>query len=259
MFASLANLWTGDQLNMTLPIFIVCHNNGWMVRNTVEALAGRFKGTQLVIVDEASTAPRTIETLRELEANSGVVVHRHRRNVGPKRVRKYPRYWGARRRPFVLTDPDLEFSTLPADTLEVFKTVAEDQDVRCVGVALDISDPDDIVEGPYCEGKTVLEWESRFWQEPVDLSGIRPELVGYRAPVDTTFAYYDLSRPKGRTIRIAGPYTVRHLPWHKSYFSTLDDRDYRDYFMRVTDRYSTAKVLRRMRKQAEGKARSGSD
>lgn len=238
---------------MSLPIFIVCHNNGWMVRNTVDALLGRFEGTKLVIVDEASTARRTLATLRELDEIEGVSVHRHRRNVGPKRVRRFPRYWLARRRPFVLTDPDLDLSKLPADTLDVLRAVADDQRLRCVGLALDISERDDLIEGEYLHGRTIVEWESRFWHEPVDLGHLRPDLEAYRAPIDTTFAYYDFSRPKGRTIRIAGPYAVKHLPWHKSYIRALDARDYRDYFQGVSGKRSRAQVMRRYYEELTGR------
>lgn len=238
---------------MSLPIFIVCHDNGWMVYDTVEALAGWFADTRLVILDEASTAPRTIQILRELEKLKGVSVHRHRRNVGPKRVRRFPRYWLTRRRPFVLTDPDLDLSTLPADTLEVLRAVADDQGLRCVGLALDTSDREDIIEGPYLHGKTIVEWESRFWREPVDLSHLGPNLEAYWAPIDTTFAYYDFSRPRGRSIRMAGPYKVRHLPWHKSYIRALNERDYQDYFARVSEDRSRAEVMRRFREAERGK------
>lgn len=232
---------------MSLTIFIVCHNNGWMVRNTVGALLGRFNDTELVVIDEGSTAPRTLGVLRELNATQGVRVRHHKRNVGPKRVRRYPRYWFTRRRPFVLTDPDLDLSTLPGDTLDVLRAVADDQRLRCVGLALDISDDADLIEGDYLHGKSISEWESRFWREPADLSRLRPDLEGYWAPIDTTFAYYDFSRPRGRSIRVAGPYTVRHLPWHKSYIRALDEADYQDYFLRVSEHRSRAQLMRRFR------------
>lgn len=238
---------------MTLPIFIVCHNNGWMVRNTVQALAGRFEGTEMVVVDEGSTAPRTLTTLRDLEEMHGVRVHRHRRNLSPKRVRRHPRYWLARRRPFVLTDPDLDLSLLPADTLEVLRAVADNLGLRCVGLAMDISDREDLLDGPYVEGKTILDWESAFWRKPVDLSHLRPDLEAYWAPIDTTFAYYDFSRPKGRQIRIAGAYTVRHLPWHKSYIHALDGQDYRDYFQSKLKTGATARLVRHFR-EPEGRS-----
>ena len=230
---------------MAIPIYIVCHNNGWMVRNTVEALANRFNNPRLIVIDEASSAPRTLAVLREIERDHGVSVRRHHHNVGPKRVRRFPRYWLARRHPFVLTDPDLDLSGLPADTLEVLQSVADDQAVRCVGLALDISDHHDLIDGPYLHGKTILEWESVFWEKPVELSRLRPDLVAYRAPIDTTFAYYDFSRPKGGTLRLAGRYAVRHLPWHKSYMRNLDSRDYSDYFLSVAEHRSRAAVMRR--------------
>lgn len=228
---------------MKLSVFIVCHNNGWMVRDTVEALRDRFDNIRLEVVDECSTAQRTLDTLRELEMNQGVRVHRHRSNVGPKRVRRSPRYWFARRKPFVLTDPDLDLKNLPADTFDVLRDVADDLGLRCVGLALDISDTEDLISGDYFHNCTIVEWESRFWRTPVNLSHIRTNLEGYRAPIDTTFAYYDFSRPKGMQIRVAGAYTVRHLPWHKSYIRDLDEGDYRDYFHRGFKFATTAPLV----------------
>jgi hypothetical protein len=229
---------------MTLPIYIVCHNNGWMVRDTVKALSSRFQSIRVVVIDENSTARRTLDTLSELEARHGVRIHRHKRNIGPKRVRRYPRYWLTRRQPFVLTDPDLDLSRLPTDTLDVLREVADDQNLRCVGLALDISDKKDLLEGEYFQQKTIREWESQFWREPVDLVHLRTDLKAYRASIDTTFAYYDFSRPKGGDIRIAGDYTVRHLPWHKSYIRALDEQDYLDYFDRDLDIATTSPLVR---------------
>lgn len=242
---------------MSLPIFIVCHNNGWMVENTVRSLSGRFDDTRIVIVDEASTAPRTLDTLRRLEARHGVTVHRHRHNIGPKRVRRYPRYFLERRHPFVLTDPDLDLSKLPDDTLDVLGEVSRAMRLRSVGPALDISDRDDLIEGPYVDGRTILEWESRFWQTPADLSALRRDLEAYWAPIDTTFAYYDFSHPRGRAMRLAGPYTVRHLPWHKSYVRDLAQDDFRDYFEGVGETSSTAPSVRRFREQARARRQAG--
>lgn len=230
---------------MALPIFIVCHDNGWMVRDSVRALADRFPGTQLVVVDEASTAPRTLSALREVKAEYGVLIHRHRFNAGPKRVRRFPRYWLARRRPFILTDPDLDLSHLPADTIDVLSAVAKDQGLRSVGLALDISNPGDLLPGAYFQGRSIVDWESRFWSEPADLTHLRKDLEAYWAPIDTTFAYYDFSRPRGRQIRIAGEYTVRHLPWHRSYLTSLDPHDYSDYFSKDLQFGTTAALARR--------------
>jgi hypothetical protein len=236
---------------MTLPIYIVCHNNGWMVRDTVKALTSRFHSISVVVVDENSTARRTLDTLRDLEDKHGVRVHRHKRNIGPKRVRRYPRYWLTRRRPFVLTDPDLDLSHLPTDTLDVLREVADDQNLRSVGLALDISDKKDLLEGEYFQQQTIHQWESQFWREPVDLKHVRPDLKAYRAPIDTTFAYYDFSRPRGRHIRIAGDYTVRHLPWHKSYVRAIDEQDYLDYFNRDMDIATTSSLVRQCRQMRQ--------
>lgn len=236
---------------MAIPIYIVCHNNGWMVRNTIESIAGRFARSRLIVIDEASDAPRTLNTLRELQAEFGIEIHRYHRNVGPKRIRRFPRYWLTRRRPFVLTDPDLDLSSLPENALDVLASVSRDQAARCVGLALSISARDDLIEGPYLHGKTIVDWESRFWQKAVDLSHLRPDLRAFRAPIDTTFAYYDFSYPRGGTIRMAGSYTVRHLPWHKSYIRALDEQDFSDYFENVAENRSRASVMRAFRESEQ--------
>jgi hypothetical protein len=83
-----------------------------------------------------------------------------------------------------------------------------------IGFALDISHPEEFLEGPYVETLTIAEHEAQFWLHRIP----DPEFELYRAPIDTTFCLvnkrvYDHG---SRHIRIAGDFTAKHLPWYKA-------------------------------------------
>ena len=52
----------------------------------------------------------------------------------------------------------------------------------------------------------------------------------FDAPIDSTLYFFNPNGPKtddnfAHCLRVAGPYTVKHLPWQKSFISSLDPED----------------------------------
>jgi hypothetical protein len=75
-----------------------------------------------------------------------------------------------------------------------------------IGLAIDISDLPDGFPGK----QDIIQWESKYWANPLGDDY-------YGAEVDTTFALYDAHKIKHYTydaLRLAGPYTARHIPWY---------------------------------------------
>ena len=76
----------------------------------------------------------------------------------------------------------------------------------------------------YDRKQEVIDWESRYFEHPVD-NGL------YRAPIDTTFALYrpriGLSRRVSlESYRMAAPYQIVHLPWYENSSAPTEEENY---------------------------------
>lgn len=109
---------------------------------------------------------------------------------------------------YVVTDPDLDLSGLPQDTLNHLRAMLlKHPEQGKIGLSLEIDDytPD----LPFYPINAHVE--ASYWQAPLLEPGLR------RAPVDTTFAIYHkriMSEYRICGCRTERPYTARHLPWY---------------------------------------------
>lgn len=232
---------------MSIPVYIICWNNGWLARNTVEALK-RFPQLRCVVVDNNS-GPRTQAVLDEL-FQSGTEVIRFQKNYRHKVVADMLR---PNAQYYIVTDPDLGLHTLPMDTIDRLLALSKEFNASRVGLALDISNAADFLEGPYQDNFTIQEWEARFWTRPTPNSG---GLQLYEAGIDTTFALIN-NNSTGGMFRLAGPYTVQHFMWHKSWVRDLPQDDFEEYFTHPNNLSSTtAHMVRDYRALLSGSASS---
>jgi hypothetical protein len=108
---------------------------------------------------------------------------------------------------YVVTDPDLDISLTPLDTLEhLAMLLIRFKELGKIGLSLDITSVPK--ESPYYDH--VNSHEKRFWDLPVTSGLVR------LAPVDTTFAIYNkrlLNSYKITGGRSVAPYFARHMPW----------------------------------------------
>ena len=117
---------------------------------------------------------------------------------------------------YIVTDHDLDVSSIPHDYVSFMKNELDtNKGITKVGLSLQI---DDLPKNPYTD--MVLDCETKFWDRT-------NERGFYDAPVDTTFAMYDATRPFApfspefySAVRTPKPYVARHLPWYtdKSWF-----------------------------------------
>jgi len=109
---------------------------------------------------------------------------------------------------YVVTDPDLDLSSVPHDYLNFLMKGFANQDVVKVGLSLRI---DDLPVNDFT--REIMDRELNFWSR-LDANGF------YEASVDTTFAIYDQDRLDKKVfdqyacLRSPKPYTARHLPWY---------------------------------------------
>ena len=109
---------------------------------------------------------------------------------------------------YVVTDPDLDLSALPQDTLlRMAEHLARCPEAGKIGLSLAT---DGIpADSPYAQH--VAHHAMRSANAPARDDG----LIAF--PVDTTFALYDrrvLNEYRIRGLRTPAPYVARHLPWH---------------------------------------------
>lgn len=189
------------------PVFLVAYNRLTPLKRVVAWLENAGY-TNLHIIDNASSYPPLLQWL----ADSPHTVHHMDRNHGHLVL------WDSQRftdiidhQPFVLNDCDvLPDADCPFDVVERLATVlARYPEVTKVGLSLRIDDLPD----HYALKDQVLEWEAKFWEQPLENECL------YRAAVDTTFAYYrpGISPDNSdwwRSLRTAPPLIAHHLPWY---------------------------------------------
>jgi hypothetical protein len=129
---------------------------------------------------------------------------------------------------FIITDPDLEFNkNLPKNFIKEMINVSNEYKAGRVGFSL-LIDTDDIRPGLSYAGMSLKDWEGRFWKNKIQ----HPTLELYSAPIDTTFCLLNtMNNIHGLSIRIAGNYICKHLPWHHNYYLELLDDEYDHYLL----------------------------
>ena len=165
-----------------------------------------------VVVDCGSTYPPLLDWLDRVDAPVVRVDPRHHNKAAF--AASMPEPLGV----YMASDGDLDISGLPTDFLVRMRDVLLDRpDLMKVGSALRLDDlPED---GPLTA--LVRDHEARFWSIP-------DETVphAYSADIDTTLALYRSGhgwRGYGPSLRLAGPYTARHVPWYLTADNVTED------------------------------------
>jgi len=137
---------------------------------------------------------------------------------------------------FILTDPDLEFnSKLPINFIQNLIDISNYFQVVRAGFALEI-DSDDINTTIKCDNYTIKDWEIQFWKKQMNYPN-DSTLKLFSAPIDTTFSLVNkrwlppnhFICHDNSSIRVAGNYTCKHLPWYKNFKNELDLGEYEAY------------------------------
>lgn len=237
----------------TIPVYVVSFNNPTYVRFMLEQLLNKAITTNVVVVDNASTYPPTLQLLQEIDDGKypGGCTKRLTQNMGP-------RIHGKLDLPskYVLTDPDLMFHPdMPADVLATLDQISKSYGITRIGLALDISEPDCMYSVPYFRGRTICQWEQNFWKIKFDnsknlLDSKGNPLVMYWAGIDTTFALINTEHKHGH-VRMAGIFTAKHLPWYRQGMepegAPVVPKDESEYYKHTQKASSSARMLLRCR------------
>lgn len=190
-----------------IPVLIICYNNHLYVDNMVKQLVKFGNNLHINIVDQNSNHPDTIEYLNTCGCK---IIHRLH-NSGPWIDRDHNTdLYDMLPNKFIVTDPDLELNpNLPSNFIDILAELSEKYYCNKIGFALDISDFDQMYQTVYNKNKNIHEWESQFWARKLESK----EYELYHGFIDTTFHLYN-KKYKKRSIRIAGNFIAKHLPWY---------------------------------------------
>lgn len=196
---------------MNVPIVVVCYNNYKYVENTLKQILriNEHYYKNIIILDNSSNCVNTIHYLKNVNCK---VIHNSKNNGPWINVNNNADVFYSLPDRFILTDPDLELNAkMPTNFIEMLVDVSEKYKIYKLGLALDIHDFDKMFKAAYAKNMNIYEWESQYWKKKLDDADY--EL--YSAYVDTTFCLINKGyTADNREIRIAGDFTVKHLPWY---------------------------------------------
>jgi hypothetical protein len=194
-----------------IPIVVICWNNPTFIKMFVNQL--KKYPNPIIILDNKSEFPEMPECYRQIksELNEKVDIVLLDKNYGSDVYKKLKNQLP---NIYILSDPDLELNpNMPINFAEHLLNISNKYKSYKVGAALDISEQDKLLDCPnYTFGKTIYEWESKFWKKPVNDN----EYELYWADTDTTLCLIN-NNYRGNKVRVAGVFTAKHLPWYKDY------------------------------------------
>ena len=239
----------------SVPIVITNRNLTSWPKAMIQDLRRMNGCGPIVIVDNDSTAPETLEWYDSLDSDKDIAIIYTRVNMGhtapwmvgiPNAL--YSQYGF---REYIVTDPDLDLSGCPKDTLIMLREMLHEMDpspykYKGEGVFKDVQF--------FCKDKIGLgiriddvpgdalffnECERQYWEQkpmrPNYKNPLLPQVIP--APVDTTFALYVWER--NSTYGIGGCRTmdplVRHLPYYVTESNLDDHQEFRNYLKKATE------------------------
>jgi FkbM family methyltransferase len=194
------------------PIVIISYNNYKYVNNMIKQLESLITVPNILIIDNNSNCKYTIDYINKSK-NKYTVINCDK-NFGHM-VWKESFIFDILPDMFIITDPDLQFNKkTPTNFIDVMIEISNQYKSNKVGFALDISEPEKMF--PYSFNDfgyhgihTIWESQKQYWVNKIENS----KFEMYFSPVDTTFCLFNKNYTE-QDIRMAGDFTMKHLPWY---------------------------------------------
>ena len=217
-----------------IPIVIISYNNYKYVDNTIKQIVKLNEDyfASIIIMDNCSTCEETVDYLK----NSPCKIIYNTNNNGPwVNSSRNSHIYNEMPDTFILTDADLQLNPkLPRNFVKILSNLSSKYECSKIGFALDISDYDKMFQGLYFHSLTIYQWEKRFWEKKINDDTY--EL--YAADIDTTFCIINKKYEENTlSLRIAGDFLAKHLPWYVENTILTDRELYRLY--KRDSKYST--------------------
>lgn len=197
----------------SIPIVIICYNNYQFVNNMIKQLESLISCPNILIIDNNSTCKYTKNYINDCENKYNIV--KCKINIGHL-VWMDKLIFNNLPDKFIVTDPDLQFNkNTPSNFIDIMIQISDQYMSSKVGFALDISDPEKMFAYHFCDFfdnggvTTICESQKQYWVDKVPNN----DFEMYFSNIDTTFCLFDKNYT-GPQIRIAGDFTMKHLPWY---------------------------------------------
>lgn len=204
-----------------LPVFLISFDRGPMLDGVIRSLRRQSVPVDIVIHDNGSTDPVTVDVLKRLEHSGKATVVRRPPiesaddlDLVDETVQAYFADRGPG--PYAVSDCDISLAVANKHALATYlDLLAAHPEVECVGPMLRISD----IPRSYPLFNFVMNRHvSQFWQhEPTIESTRRGDVAFQAAPIDTTLAVHRAGEPFRRLkagLRVYEPYEAQHLDWY---------------------------------------------
>lgn len=216
-----------------IPIIINNRNRVSTLQKLIDCIPK--ENTEIIILDNDSTYEPLLDFYASLPQEIKLV--RLGANLGQEALYRWDGYKLLKEDYFIYTDPDIVISEeCPKDFLDfLLEAKKKYKQYNKIGLSLRIDDLPD----HYAFKKTVIDWESKYWQESFYDNELNTKF--WIADVDTTFAIYDKNNYTGQKydiincLRTNFPYVARHLPWYID--SSNIDLEERYYMKKATARF----------------------
>lgn len=200
-------------LNNT-PILIISYNNYKYVNNMIQQLKSLIIYPNILIIDNNSTCKYTIDYINKCKYEYNVI--NCDKNFGHLVwMEKENFIFNTLPDMFIITDPDLQFNkNTPTNFIDIMIEISNQYKSNKVGFALDISEPEkmfkyNFYDFGYDNIPTICESQKQYWVNKIKDN----KFEMYFSHVDTTFCLFNKNYT-GDHIRIAGDFTMKHLPWY---------------------------------------------
>jgi hypothetical protein len=207
---------------MTVPIFVISYNRGDTLERTIDSYLRLSGAVEVVVHDNGSDDPATLESLQKLRRAGVTVVgaakihDKAELNSVSETIRRH--FSGTPTSDYVVSDCDVDMSIAAPDAVAIYRELLERSPAaQCVGPMLRIRDiPRDYPLFNQVMNRHIKQFWHRHPQWVQTSAGL---IATLDAPIDTTFAVHRAGenfRRLKRGIRVYFPYEARHLDWYRT-------------------------------------------
>jgi len=196
---------------MNLTIVINNRNRLSTTKKLVDDLLYR-DSTNIIIIDNESSYQPLLEWYKTLPSNIRILYslnYGHHALFQSNVLNDIPEEW------CFYTDADIQLNpNMPKDYQQIMFNLAHQYNYKKIGLALQIDDLPD----HYALKEQVIRNESHWWENKI-IENV------YRADTDTTFCLIKKC-DQFDSLRIAGDFTAKHMPWYLDLDNLSDEEQY---------------------------------
>ena len=225
----------------TIPIVVICWNELTYIKNMVDQL--KHYDHPIILLDNYSTYEPLLEYYKEIkkELGSKIEIRILKKNYG---CTVYVQLKHTLPKVYILTDPDLELNkNMPRNFAGILYEISEKYKVYKVGLYIEKIKKEDILE---CSNYD-FEWDKLVHplkNEQYELYFDKVQYGGTTFCLVNTKYHKTHKKPKRSAMRIAGDFTMKHLPWYKDSLNKIPKKELYMYVKNSTSSTLVSKCIK---------------